>query len=91
MDHVELKTKMQKLISRKTAIENEITKINANYEMKVKELKDEFDITPEEIPEKKEELKSEIETLETAITDDMQKLESYVTALEGKLNAAKSK
>ena len=91
MDASEFKTRMQKLVSRKNAVENEITKINANYEMKVKELKDEFGIEPDEIEGKKSELKEEISTLETTITTDMGKLEAYITALEGKVNAAKSK
>lgn len=89
-DYSELKSKMSTLIERKNRVENEIIKLNANYEMKVKELKEEHGISPDEIDDKKKSLENEIKELTTKITSDIEKLTNYIGALEGKLNAAKS-
>jgi predicted nucleic acid-binding Zn-ribbon protein len=81
----ELKKKHQEIYRKKVFLENEITKVQANRDMKLQELKDEFGITPEEIADAKSQLEQEMAELEESIAANLVKVEEYVNTISERI------
>lgn len=90
MTYEELKEKYNAIKIKHSKIENDITRIQANRDLKTKELKEQFQITPEQIQSTISEMETEIQQLENALSDDLKKIEDYLNVLSGKVSNATS-
>lgn len=85
-DIATFKSDIKNLTDRKSKLELEVAKIQAKKETLEFDLKEKFNITPDEIDDKLESLKNESKAKTEEVTAKLAKAKDYISKLEAILN-----
>ena len=86
MDYQEYKKKLDTLVKKANDLNSEILKRKTRYDMHVKQLKEQFAISPEEIESTLAGMKTKLSEEEEKLQTNLGKIEEMVNKLEISLN-----